>query len=226
MFGFAPWVRQFPHQETGRICGGFGERWAAAIKNVSNGVKDMSSRDPWWASGCIGPQGSQPELLDLFVTRCRQDAIAWEQEFIGMCPNDGFARHDPGSVMPHVMFRTYLSQELRDDARVLLKDHYQTYLLRDVHTVAGLLAWDVPVRLLDWAPAYVSQGRWDAQSRTATISLSTVQPAMIRLAVRAPAATIKADVSILARQTAEWDDWRVLEFELSPGDHVLRAQLQ
>ncbi len=219
-FGFDQWAVQLHHQELGRngpslrpVCSGYGERYVASFPFTDPASHGFESTDPWWRTGCIGPQSGQPESQDIFVRRCYDDLLRWEKNFVEVCPNDAFITHDDVRVLPHAMTRTYLDDKLRASAADLLKKYQNVYLLRDVHVAAGLLAWDCPVRLLDWAPAYVAAARWDAKTQQATISLQANSPTTLRIAVRWPKATVRVNgLAVETKQVDTWNQWRELEF--------------
>ncbi len=226
MFGFVDWAKKLQHQELrwGDYTSGYGERWVTSVKNLSNDVHDMSAKDPWWATGPIGPQGSPPELLDLFIERDPKRAAAWENSFRENCPDDGFiAKQRPDNVMSHIMFRMYLSDILGDNAWELMKQYpHKTHMLRHVHVLAGLLAWECPVRLLDWTPAQITAGKWDSQNKQAIISLTSKTPAQVRLAVQFASPVVLLDDQPIATNSVDtWEPWRVVEFSVPAGEHTI-----
>ncbi len=227
-WGFRDWAVKFPHQESpwGQICSGFGERWVCSLNSITAAVKDYSAKDPWWLSGCIGPQSAVPEMIDILMKRCPKDMLKWEHTFLRVCPDAGFKTHDNIRVMPHIMLRTYLSDAMRENAVAFLKDWQSTYMLRDVHVIAALLAWDCPVRLIDWAPAYISSGQWDEKAKIATLGIDAGKTAArIRLAVKANGAEVllngqKVSASIMNR----WKDWIVVAVDIPSGVHHVNVR--
>ena len=91
------------------------------------------------------------------------------------------------------------------------------------HVATTALAWDCPVRMLDWAPAYMSSGEWDDKTRTATVKFETEKaPATIRVAVAAGSAVVQIDGQDVATKTVDkWKKWTVLQFQLTEGEHTL-----
>ncbi len=221
MFGFMDWAHKIQHPELyGTFSAGFGERWVTSIKSLSNDVGDMSAKDPWWGTGPIGPQGSAPELLDLFVKRAPKDAADWEGAFMKQCPDSGFINQRPDNTLSHVMFRMYLSDSLYRQALAFMKNSlHKQHMFRHTHVLAGLLAWDVPVRLLDWAPAYVADARWDENTRTARMKFEMADaPATIRLAVKNKSAAILMDGQpVKVTQVGQWQEWHDMAFTIPPG---------
>jgi hypothetical protein len=228
MFGFIDWARKLQHPEIyGTFSAGFGECWVTSIKSLSNECQDMTAKDPWWGTGPIGPMCAQPELLDLPVKRCVKDAITWEECFRKQCPDKGFLNQRPENVMAHVMFRMYLSEKMRAEAISFLKKYnHPQYMLRYTHVLAGMLAWDVPVRLLDWSPASILSGRWDDKTRTAAIQINVKkEPAVIQLTVKDNHFTILADgKAVEVKQIDRWQDWKVISFTLPPGTHQVEVK--
>jgi len=165
-----------------------------------------------------------PELMDLFVKRDRQRCIQWEKLFIAQCPDEGFRRVGQDVKMEHPMFRTYLGDEnLRRSARSLVYQGPTEYMMRHIHTVAVMLNWDVPVRLLDWAPGYINSGRWDAQARCAEIGIEVEKsPARLIAAVRGDGATATLDgKEVPATAVDRWTDWTVVAVNVPQGKHTL-----
>ncbi len=228
MFGFVDWCEPMRHQELpeGKICSGFGELWQASLKDLDTSVHDMSSKDPWWGSGCIGPQSAHPEFLDLIAHWNRPAAVDWEKRFMAMCPNEGLKTHNDGNVIPHVMFRAYLEDDaLRASAFDLLRLWHEGYMLRNTHAVASLLSWDCPVRLIDWSPAYVESARWDRAGGSANVRLTADEPTTLHMLVRAEDAEITADGQpVEVRKKGVWDGWRELRFDLPAGRHELTVR--
>jgi hypothetical protein len=227
-FSFMDWCPQMQHQELrwGKICAGFGELWVASLKSLSTDVKDMSAKDPWWASGIIGPQSAQFEYLDLIASAARRDAIRWEEAFRTMCPNKGMQGQNAGNVIPHMIFRTYLSEDLCRDAFDFLKGWQGTYMLRDVHAIAAMLAWDCPVRLIDWSPAYVESARWDDAAKTADIRVDAGKTeAIIQLAVNRPSPRVSMDGSpVPVKMAGEWNSWKEIRVTVPAGRHTVAVR--
>ncbi len=223
VFSFIDWTKKISHQEPGTIVGGYGELYVSSQRiALSNDVTDMSYNDPWWCSGLLGPCGPMPELMDLFVKRDPQRCIQWEKLFIAQCPDKGFRKIRQDVMMEHPMFRTYLGdEELRRSARDLVYQGASEYMMRHIHTVAIMLNWDVPVRLLDWAPGYISSGKWDAQSRSAQIGIEAEnQPAKLTVAVHSPGAKVTLDgQDIPAPAVDRWEDWTVVAIDIPTGTH-------
>ncbi len=187
----------------------------------------MTAKDPWWGTGVIGPMCSQAELLDLPIKRCRKDAIIWEECFMKQCPDSGFLNQRPENVMAHMMFRTYLSETMRAKAMAFMKKYnHPQYMFRFVHVLAGMLAWDVPVRLLDWSPASILSGQWDDKTQTATIQIKVEkEPATIQLTVKSDHFKILADGKpVETKQIDRWQDWKVVSFDLPPGTHQVEVK--
>jgi len=222
-FGFVDWAGQLCHQEVygGVLCNGFGERWVGSFNTVSADAFGFSPKDPWWRTGCIGPQSAQPETLDVIAHRAWDDIVPWETQFISLCPNEGFIRHDPVRVMPHAMLRAYLTEELRASGFDLLKNYHQRYMLRDAHVAAAMLSWDCPVRLIDWSPAYIESGRWDRMAETATIAVNAEgQPAQLRIAATMDAPAVHVDgQAVEPKVVDDWRQWTLLAVEVGPGQH-------
>ena len=109
--GFLDYALQAPHQEASwsRLPStGFGERWLASFPGLDPNVRDYGPKDPWWRTGCIGPQSVQPEVLDLYLRRCPDELEAFERAFIGACPDEAFRTHDEVRVPPHILTRLQL----------------------------------------------------------------------------------------------------------------------
>jgi len=227
MFDFMSWAQKIRHPELyGTFSAGFGECWVTSLKLLSNDCHDMSAKDPWWGTGPIGPIGAQPELLDLPVTRCRREAIAWEKAFQKQCPDDGFLRQRPDNVLSHIMFRTYLSDQFRTQATAFMKKYnHPKFQLRHAHVLAGLLAWDVPVRLLDWSPGLIESGTWDDKTQTASMQIRTDEPATVRLAVHDRAFTVKVDGKVVTGKFIDQRPrWRVVSIQVPPGRHCVEVK--
>jgi len=226
-WGFREWGLQLSHQELrgGGQCSGFGERFVASFNSVSNQFKNFEPGDPWWRTGCIGPQSAQPENLDLFIKGCEKDINAWEKNFVEVCPNAGFRAHDDIRVMPHIMLRTYLGGDLRKSAEELLNGYRGgSFMLRDSHVVAALVSWDCPVRLIDWSPAYISHAAWD-ESSGAIIRLDVPQGgAKIKLTVndsiKSPKFTLDGK-PISAAVQKKWKQWTLVGIDVPAGSHEL-----
>jgi hypothetical protein len=227
-FSFVDWCPKMHHQSLGwgHIANGFHELAAATLVGLSPSVKDMSNRDPWWGTGVIGPQSSQFEFLDLIVSTNHRDALAWETTFRGMCPNAGMKEQRPDNVMPHMIFRTFLSEELRKDALEFLHHWQPTYMLRDTHLIAAILAWECPVRLIDWTPGRITSGKWNEKSRSAKIGIeSNVAPASLSVAIRAKNVTVKLDGKpVTARSGEETDRWKQFTIAVPIGIHEIIVQ--
>jgi hypothetical protein len=226
MFGFMPWAQKIRHPELyGTFSAGFGECWVTSIKLLSNDCHDMSANDPWWGTGPIGPIGAQPELLDLAIKRCRPAAVEWEKAFQKQCPDEGFLKQRPDNVMAHVMFRMMLSKAMHAEAVKFMKKYeHQQHMLRHAHVLAGLLAWEVPVRLLDWTPAGVESGSWDEETKTALIILQSNEVAQVRVAVKSASHTIRVDSQeVVLKEVAEWEGWRVVTFAVGEGVHRIEV---
>jgi len=90
--GFRAYAVAMAHQEAGPLLpsSGFGECFVASFPAINPALKGYEPGDPWWLSGCIGPQSAQPEIL---------------------------------------------------------------------------LSWDCPVRLVEWAPAYVERAVWNGKGQ-------------------------------------------------------------
>jgi hypothetical protein len=170
-FGFLGYARQMDQQEArgGQPGIGFGELWAASFPGIRPEVRDLGYGDIWWHTGCIGPQSAQPEVLDLLLERCPGDMADWERAFANACPDEALLSHDEIRVPPHILLRAFLGGAFLANAQELAKRWRKTYLLRDAHVAAMLLAWDCPVRLADWAPAYIESARWEAATTCARI---------------------------------------------------------
>lgn len=226
-FGFLPYALECLHQEGSwsRLPGtGFGERFQAAFSGINPEERGHGYGDPWWRTGCIGPQSGQPEVLDLYMQRCPQDLLAFERSFMRSCPDEVFRTHDEGRVPPHIMARTYLSSAMPGAAIELARQWRRTAMLRDIHVYTGLVSWDVPVRLIDWAPAYPASGVWDADSQTAIIALQCEHgPARVRFAVqgRRPAVTLDGHAAE-PEPDQRRGRWRSYRLEVPEGDHELR----
>ena len=223
-FGFREWGLKLSHQELrgdGR-CSGFGERFQASYNSVSNAFRRYEPGDPWWRTGCIGPQSGQPETMDLFVKGCYKDLVDWEEHFRKACPDKGFKTHDDIRVMPHVMLRTYLGGQLRSSGEYLIKASPRTgYLLRDAHVLAGLLSWDCPVRLVDWSPGYIRGATW-TEGAGAKIRLDG--PAGVQLAVHPKLKTpqfLLDGKAIEAKVMKSWKSWTLYGLDVPAGAHEI-----
>lgn len=227
-FGFHTYAERLPHQELPasiRRCSGFGETWVASFPFLDPKLKGYEPGDPWWLTGCIGPQSAQPESLDLLVKRCPVDVLKFEDAFIRACPNKVFATHDDIRVMPHVMLRSYLNDAMSRSAEDLLKGYRDTYLLRDAHALAILLARDCPVRLIEWSPAYVRSAVWD-DKRGAAITID-VPPSGSRLEVALRPGvrrTLLDGKPVPATPLRTWASWTLFQIEAPSGRHELTIQ--
>jgi hypothetical protein len=224
-FGFLDYARGMVHQEAqgGTPCVGFGEVWAASFPAIRPEERGYGPGDVWWHTGCIGPQSAQPEVLDLLMRRCRQDLTEWEQAFQRACPDDLLVGHDEIRVPPHILLRAYLGGPLRQSAEEVAKSWRNTYLLRDAHVAASLLAWDCPVRLVDWSPAYVESARWDAEAQAARITLDAgPSRARVRWCGRGKPARVRVDGQTARPVPAgQEEEWSLLALEVAPGRHEL-----
>jgi len=225
--GFLPYALKCLHQEGAgsRLpCTGFGERWQASFPGMNPAERGYGYGDPWWRTGCIGPQGAQPEVLDLYMQRCRRDLLAFEESFMATCPDEALKAHDEIRVPPHIMARTYLSDEMPGAAIELARAWRRTAMLRDAHVYTGLMSWDVPVRMLDWAPAYLASGVWDAADTAAIIRLECGVPSTrVRFAVRAGGVTVTLNGRALTPEPdGERGAWRSYWLRLGRGAHELR----
>lgn len=224
MFDYMPWAQKLRHPELyGTFSAGYGECWVTSIKLLSNDCHDMSAKDPWWGTGPIGPIGAQPELLDLPIKRCRRAAIGWEQAFQKQCPDAGFLQQRPDNVMSHVMFRAYLSDTMRAEAMAFMKKYPHTqHMLRHAHVLASLLAWDVPVRLLDWSPAAIESATWNDATKTASIGVLVDKNDVtsLRLAIRHSDYAITIDgQTVTVAPASKWQAWNVVFLKLNAGPH-------
>ncbi len=225
-FGFRDWGIKLSHQETqgGGMCSGFGERFTASFNSVSNQFKNFEPADPWWRTGCIGPQSGQPESIDVFVSRCYKDILHWEEQFRQVCPDEGFLNHDTVRVMPHIMLRTYLGDTMRADATAMLKKYQQVYLLRDAHVATGLLSWEVPVRLIEWSPALIEYAGWDKKAG-AKIGIEVKKsPIQVQIAVHSGLKSKELFLDgkpVPAVTLEEWKQWTLFGVTVPAGKHVL-----
>ena len=226
-FGFKPYAQhKLRHQEaqgsTGE-CTGFGERWVASFPTVRNDIRDNKTGDPWWQTGCIGPQSVQFETHDLLMRRCWNDTCQFEETFMKNCPDEGLRTREPTRVIPHVFLRTWLGTDLRTSALGLLKNYHKTYRLRDTHVIAAILAWDCPVHLVDWAPAYVQAATWDDESGTAEIRVDAGDDgAQVRLAVKMAAYRVDLDGNPAeAPKLDESGDFTLVAVDVPAGVHVV-----
>jgi len=227
-WGFREWASQLNHQELqgGGRCSGFGERYVASFASTNVANRNFESTDPWWRTGCIGPQSAQPETMDLYMKGCLKDITEWESDFIRVCPNDGFKTHDDVRVMPHVMLRTYLDGKFRKEAFALLDTPRDVYQLRDAHVLAALVAWNCPVRLVDWSPAYVSQAAWDDQTGAA-IRLESAKGAKIKLTfhdrLKSPQFMVDGK-PVTVSTIKKWDSWTLVGLDVPAGTHELKIK--
>ncbi|MBN2309482.1 MAG: hypothetical protein JXR94_10955 [Candidatus Hydrogenedentes bacterium] len=151
---------------------GFGEDFAVSLHTPIAEQDNWGTSDPWWETGCLGPQSGQPEAMDLFLERCLDDLDTFERIFMETCANEQFAENDDVRVIPHVMVRTRLGGELRRSGAELVQlQNRPQYLPRDAHAFAEILSADCPVQLIDWAPGYIEDASWDATAATARIAV-------------------------------------------------------
>jgi hypothetical protein len=227
-FGFSPWTAQFRPEWSNQDCAGFGETWVASFKIPNPSLRKYESDDPWWLTGCIGPQSAQPEVLDLLVKVCPKDLLLFENRFMSACPDSVFKTHDDIRVMPHVMARTWLGGEMQKGAESLLKQYHSAYMLRDTHALASLLSWDIPVRLLDWSPGFVESATWDPAAG-AKIQIRTTKETKVRLAVSTALKNITYQVDnqtirpVIIKQTKQWIE---VSIPLPVGSHSLIIKVQ
>ncbi|NSW55474.1 MAG: hypothetical protein HPY44_05640 [Armatimonadetes bacterium] len=228
-FGFLDYARQMDQQEArGEApCTGFGELWTASFPGIRPAVRDMGYGDIWWHTGCIGPQSAQPEVLDLLMDRCPQDMAAWEQEFRAACPDENLLSHDEIRVPPHILLRAFLGGELGANARDLARRWRKTYLPRDAHVAAMLLAWECPIRLADWAPAHVESARWDKSTRRAHIRLDAGSTgATVAWGQRGAATqTLLDGRSVKPRAGKRAGEWVLMQVSAPRGKHELVVQM-
>ncbi len=203
---------------------GFGERWVASFPSVRPELRDHSSGDIWWRTGCLGPQSVQPEVMDLYMQRCPDDLRRFEAAFIERCPNEVLATHNEIRVPPHIAARAWLGGEMLDSARDLMERWRRWYLLRDAHVAAIMAAWDVPVRLVDWAPAYIGQARWDARSREATIVIDVPEGGCeLQWAASEPVAAVAVDARSAGYDVSQQrEQWVLYSCDLPGGRHRVR----
>ena len=225
-FGFGDYLRPFGIAASGNpLCTGFGECWVASFQSPTPTVSNMASRDPWWVTGCIGPQSAQTETMDLYMKGCHRDVDAFETTVRRLCPDREFAAHRPENVMPHLMLRTFLGDPLRQNAATFLDGYCSEYLMRDAHVVSGLLAWDCPVRLEDWYPAFVKTAAWTAADG-ARIVLDASAPATVRLILHAslPSPVCQVDgVAVPVTALDAWNGWQRVELAVPKGTHEIRV---
>jgi len=206
----------------------FGRYWRELYSTpISVSMRAASPADIWWRTGCLGPQSIQPEVMDLYARRCPEDLRAFEAAFIERCPNEVLATHDETRVPPHIAARAWMGGEMLASARDLMERWRRWYLLRDVHVVAMMAAWDVPVRLADWAPAYIEQARWDARRREARIVIDAPQRGCaLRWAASEEVAAVSVDGHDAAFTVAQQrEDWTVYALDLPAGRHQVHVQV-
>ncbi len=228
-FNFRKYAEQsgMNHQEVAwspGMCTGFGENFVASFSNIDPTKTNYESSDPWWQTGSIGPQSSQPEVFDLLFKRCPKDMLAFEKRFIELCPNDAFIRSDDIRFMPHVMLRTWLNGDMLDSAVDLLKKKaQQAYMLRDAHVLAFILAADCPVRLIDWSPALPLSGVWDASTKTARMAFSVQgENAEVKWASKAKLVSVmESGKPVKTRVISMLDGWTVYLTTIKAGKHEL-----
>ncbi len=218
------------HQEARRAqmpSTGFGERWVASFPGVRPELRDHGSGDIWWRTGCLGPQSVQSEVMDLYTQRCPEDLRRFEAAFVGRCPNEVLATHDETRVPPHIAARAWMGGEMLASARDLMERWRRWYLLRDAHVAAMMAAWDVPVRLVDWAPAYVEQARWDARRREARITIDVSERGCtFRWAASAEVAAVTVDGRDAAFMVAQQrEEWALCSLDLPGGRHQVRIEV-
>jgi hypothetical protein len=154
----------------GALPSGFGEQFIASLHRPVAGKDDFASYDPWWETGCLGPCSGQPEALDLYLERCPGDLKNFETLFLKLCPNKIFAKNNDVRIIPHVMVRTRLSDEIRQSGVELVKlQNRDKYLPRDVQAFTEILSAKCPIQLFDWTPGYIVKAVWDEKTTTAEI---------------------------------------------------------
>ena len=96
-------------------------------------------------------------------------------------------------------------------------------MLRDVHVITELLAWDCPLRLVDWTPGYITSGKWDEKTKSAVIGIETKdKPAHVYIAVRAENMTAKIDdKNVTVKHVKEIGPWKQFDIKVSPGTHTI-----
>ncbi|MBN2295837.1 MAG: hypothetical protein JXM70_25630 [Pirellulales bacterium] len=222
-YGFGRHAVKLPHQELGgwvRPCTGFAERWVAAFPFTDPGCKNFEPKDPWWRTGCIGPQSGQVETTDLIVRRCRDDLLWWEKDFIKACPDNRLVEHDSVRVLPHVMLRNELADTLRISALEVLKNYQSMYLLRDAHIPAMILSNNCPIRLLDWAPAYIKSADFN-EHHVAVVGVTNHNKATkLTIAISQPVTIKHNEQTVAARQVDNSDGWKVLSVDIPQGEHT------
>ena len=228
-FGFREWCSKMLHQELYYSKGqstGLGEMYAASFPLIKPHVKDIGSGSIWWQTGCIGPQGAQPEILDLLMQTSPADMLRFEKSIMAACPDETLRTHNEMMVPPHIALRTQLGGTMRDSADWLARKWRSVWMLRDVHTLAGLAAWDVPVRLVDWTPAYLKSGQWDSDTRTATMAFEVSgSSATVQWAARAELRQVTLDGrAIEPKLISKPNEWSLYETRLPRGRHELRVR--
>jgi len=222
--GFGPYMRAYGMNACHNpMATGFGERWGASMQNPNLDTRGMEPNDPWWVTGCIGPQSAQAETMDLYIKHCYRDAYEFERTLQKLCNDAGFLKHDDVRVMPHIMMRLFLGGEFAANAIAMLRDYQTTYLLRDAHVVAEAVSSASPVRLEDWYPAIVESATWDAAAG-ATIVVDASDAGIVRCVIRSELASPKIDLDgrpVEAKLLDTWRKWRRIEIALPKGRHTL-----
>jgi len=225
--GFLDYALQAPHQEASwsRLPStGFGERWLASFPGVDPSVRDYGPKDPWWRTGCIGPQSVQPEVLDLYLRRCPDELLTFERTFMGACPDGAFKTHDEVRVPPHIMARLQLPGDMPRLGEELATAWRRSYLLRDAHIAAALAARDVPLRLIDWTPAYIEQATWEPATRSAGVELTSPEDFGLILAVQGARPSVTIDgVASAVQAGGRRARWRAYTIGMPRGRHVVRV---
>jgi hypothetical protein len=89
-----------------------------------------------------------------------------------------------------------------------------------------LAAWDCPVRLVDWTPAYIESARWDEAARCARILLNAgAAGATVSWSQRGAAASLTLDGRPLKAVRGKASaGWAPMHTRVPPGRHELVLQ--
>ncbi|MBN1554142.1 MAG: hypothetical protein JXA11_05320 [Phycisphaerae bacterium] len=204
---------------------GFGEEFVASLHRPVAGEDNWSSSDPWWETGCIGPQSGQPEVMDLFVERCFDDFGNFERIFLECCPNEIFAKNNDVRIIPHVMARTRLGGDMLQSGAELVKlQNRPAYLLRDVQAFTEILSAECPIRLIDWTPGYIEEASWDAKVGSAKIVVDGGEKGCT-LEFTSKASPVRVLLDDKAVEIPDGDQGDTMKVTIPSGKHMVRLEV-
>ena len=96
-------------------------------------------------------------------------------------------------------------------------------LFRSAHVLAFVLAADCPVRLIDWSPALLLSGVWDASTKTARMAFSVKgENAEVKWASKAKLVSVmESGKPVKTRAISKWGGWTEYLTTIKAGKHEL-----